>query len=50
MDERKLIEKLLRIEALHSGAATQGERVISQAIHEDSSEAAERKQIAPPAR
>lgn len=27
MDERKLIEKLMRIEALHAGAATQGERV-----------------------
>jgi len=27
MDEHKLIEKLLRIEALHAGATTRGERV-----------------------
>ena len=27
MDERKLIEKLRRIEALYAGAATSGERV-----------------------
>jgi len=86
MDENKLIERLLRIEALRAGATTRGERVaaamamqrilehlreiqefqelqealydylgevtdrvISQAIHKDSSEAAERQEIAPPA-
>ena len=32
MDERKLIEKLLRIEALHSGATTRGERVADDEV------------------
>jgi hypothetical protein len=34
MDEHKLIEKLLRIEALHAGATTRGERVAAaRAMH-----------------
>ena len=50
MNEHKLIEKLLRIEALHAGATTRGERIAAaRAIHEDSSEAAEREQMGSPA-
>ena len=34
MDESKLIEKLLRIEALHAGATTEGERLAAAAARE----------------
>ena len=34
MDEAKLIEKLMRIEALHAGATTEGERAAAQHARE----------------